>query len=312
MDEARPGKSPLGPVAGVLLGTALLGLGGCLVFGGVAVMEDLLGRTTFLVAGICFLLLGILAVGIGIFRSCWKDSAAQKPPLEQRAERLGQPTEPEAYQDGGLAVAATAYSVEEAQLIASVLRSEGIPAWVRDANIAGWYWHAQIGLQHGGIPVTVPLGRLAEVRCALGKHRMKKHSPVPASEQGEEQGTAIAPDAGSEKECPEEPEAAAALAPDPEFEQSVTGARLRRSAKMLLVLSVLLPYVAPLYFYGAVRVRREIRGAQQRRGPAKELRSAMRMATAALFISGSLTSVLAIGIGIGIVAIVAKFVYSLP
>ncbi|HUX01456.1 MAG TPA: hypothetical protein VMY35_10810 [Phycisphaerae bacterium] len=256
MDEARPGKSPLGPVAGVLLGTALLGLGGCLVFGGVAVMEDLLGRTTFLVAGICFLLLGILAVGIGIFRSRWKDSAAQKPPLQQRAESLGQPTEPEAYQDGGLTVAATAYDVEEAELVALVLRGEGIPAWVDGAAVAGWYWHFRFGLSSGGVRVMVPLGRLSDAQAVIAEH---------AEERAAEPDIELGAHAETEREDP--------------------GAALHQSARRLAYL-LLIGLTAPIVFVLAIRLLLRIRRQRIATGLSDELRKARRLAIGTALVAG--------------------------
>ncbi|MDP6380988.1 MAG: hypothetical protein QF662_06555 [Phycisphaerae bacterium] len=87
--------------------------------------------------------------------------------IEKRARDLGLPTDPEAYQDGGLAATATACKVSEADLIASVLNSAGIPAWVDSPRSAAMLWHMQIGIRFGGIKVHVPLGRLEDAQKVL-------------------------------------------------------------------------------------------------------------------------------------------------
>jgi len=248
MDEARPGKSPLGPVAGVLLGTALLGLGGCLVFGGVAVMDELLGRTIFLAAGICFLLLGILAVGIGIFRSRWKDSAAQKPPLQQRAEHSGQPTEPEAYQDGGLAVAATAENLPDAEIIASALKSEGIPAWTHApaaASLGIWAYRPA-----DGVRVLVPHGRLHDAQAVLERHKARQ-------------------------EIVEEP--------TDSHSDDAEDLRFVRQAMALSAAAILVAPVAPYLLYRAFKLSAAIAGARRQWWTSPTLRKAHRWTLVAFF-----------------------------
>lgn len=102
--------------------------------------------------------------------------------VKERAEQLGLPTEPGAYQDGGLGVAATAYGVERAEVVASVLRSAGIPAWVEGGATAGWYWHLQFAMHPRGIRILVPNGRLEDARAVLAERREiaqeeKRHEP---------------------------------------------------------------------------------------------------------------------------------------
>ena len=91
--------------------------------------------------------------------------------LEDRARSLGLPTDPEAYQDGGLAVAATARTTAEAELIAAQLNARDIPAWVDQAYTSTVLWHAQFALNPGGVRVLVPLGRLADARRVVDETR---------------------------------------------------------------------------------------------------------------------------------------------
>ena len=91
--------------------------------------------------------------------------------LERRAEELGLPTEPAAYQDGGLAVAGTAFGINEADFLVAMFRASDIPAWVEGACMASWYWHMQFGMHPAGIRIMVPLGRLAEAQAILAQHR---------------------------------------------------------------------------------------------------------------------------------------------
>jgi len=100
--------------------------------------------------------------------------------LERRAEQLGLPTDPEAYRDGGLVVAATAFGINEADFLAAMLHSNGIPAWVEGAGMASWYWHMQFGMHPGGIRVLVPAGKLEEAKAILAEH--EKRPAPPASE----------------------------------------------------------------------------------------------------------------------------------
>jgi len=99
--------------------------------------------------------------------------------IEKRARDLGLPTDPAAYQDGGLAAVAAAYTISEADLIASVLNSADIPAWVDAPRSAVMLWYMQAGTRAGGIKVLVPLGRLKDAQEILGK------KPAPPSEEAE-------------------------------------------------------------------------------------------------------------------------------
>ncbi len=87
--------------------------------------------------------------------------------LEDRARSLGLPTDPEAYQDGGLAVAATGRTTTEAELIAAELNARNIPAWVDQPYASTVLWHAQFALNPDGVRVLVPLGRLADAQRVL-------------------------------------------------------------------------------------------------------------------------------------------------
>jgi len=97
--------------------------------------------------------------------------------LERRAEELGLPTDPAAYQDGGLAVAATATSLSEAELLSMVLKAAGIPAWVDSPSQAQMDGFGFMG--SAGQCVLVPLGRLADAERALADHRHESQEPSP-------------------------------------------------------------------------------------------------------------------------------------
>ena len=273
-----------------------------LLMGGLVVLDTLVdfrpGAGQFVCAGVGVVLLGsgLLLIVRGPSAVLSKEGeAALADELEKRVDREGQPTEPEAYQDGGLAVAATAYSVEEAHVIASVLRSEDIPAWVQGANIAGWYWHAQLGLQTGGVPVTVPLARLGEAQSVLESHHRNRLGgpavevppeprPIPEPPQTEEYGPA-------EEVPPMDTEGA--LVTDAGFDEAVTAAKLLRSSKVLLFL-ICTVYPAPYLLYGGIQILREIRRARGRGHRCKELRMARGLTIAAVVISGILTPVVVI------------------
>ncbi|MDK1030788.1 MAG: hypothetical protein QGD94_02150 [Planctomycetia bacterium] len=89
--------------------------------------------------------------------------------IEKRARALGLPCNPEAHQDGGMASAATAYTISEADVIASVLNSADIPAWVDAPRSAMMLWHMQAGTRAGGIRVLVPFGRLKDAQQVLAE-----------------------------------------------------------------------------------------------------------------------------------------------
>jgi len=155
----------------------VLGMAACAAVG-VWLVAEALGapgpawsRVVFGAAGV---LLAVGGVGLGVAGirrfGRWTRSDAYGRRLEQRARELGLPTDPEAYQDGGLAVVARARDLEEAELIAVALRGAGIPAWVPDRATAGWYWHLQYAISPGGMRVMVPLGRLDDARRVLAEH----------------------------------------------------------------------------------------------------------------------------------------------
>jgi len=130
--------------------------------------------------------------------------------LEKRAEELGLPTDPAAYQDGGLVPAGTADNLAQADALASLLRASDIPAWV-NAPLAT--------LLGGAAPmfsVLVPLGRLADAQRFIAEH---PHQEAPPEEEEE------TPD----KPASEEPEAA----PEPPA-SSRSGARMA-AALIILV-----------------------------------------------------------------------------
>jgi len=279
------------------VGALALFMGGLIVL---CILEDFRpGAGQFVCAGVGVVLMGsgllLIVRGPSAVLSK-KGEAALADELEKRVDREGLPTEPEAYQDGGLAVAATAYSVEEAHLIASVLRSEDIPAWVQGANIAGWYWHMQLGLQTGGVRVTVPLARLGEAQSVLESHHRSRLGgpavevapeprPIPEPPQTEECGPA-------EEVPPMDTEGA--LATDAGFDEAVTASKLLRSSKVLLFMAIFMFYLAPYLLYGAVQLLRGIRRARNRGAPTKELRWARSFAIVAAVISAILTPVVGI------------------
>jgi hypothetical protein len=105
--------------------------------------------------------------------------------LERRAEQLGLPTDPAAYQDGGLAVAGTARNLPEAEVLATMLKANDIPAWV-DSPLSALY--AQ-GYQRPRIAVLVPLGRLADAQRIMAEHATRSPS-IEAEIEKELEGSA--------------------------------------------------------------------------------------------------------------------------
>jgi hypothetical protein len=101
--------------------------------------------------------------------------------IEERARQLGLPTDPEAYQDGGLVPATTAYSVQEADLVAARLNSEGIPAWVEGGAMTSWNWHMTLGMHAGGVRILVPARRLADAAAVLAERGRGKDAPPGAA-----------------------------------------------------------------------------------------------------------------------------------
>ncbi len=155
-------------------------------------------RIAFGAAG-AVLAVGGVGLGVsGIRRFVrWARSDAYGLRLERRARELGLPTDPEAYQDGGLAVAARARNLEEAELTAVALRSAGIPAWVPDRATAGWYWHLQYAISPGGMRVMVPHGRLEEARQILAEREQQEPPPPKPAERGTAPGADPTPQEGA-------------------------------------------------------------------------------------------------------------------
>jgi hypothetical protein len=102
--------------------------------------------------------------------------------LEGRAEQLGLPTDPEAYQDGGLVPAATGINLAQADVLATVLKASGIPAWV-DSPLSALYSE---GYQRPRIAVLVPLGRLADARRLIAEHAHHESPPGESPDAPEE------------------------------------------------------------------------------------------------------------------------------
>jgi len=102
--------------------------------------------------------------------------------LEKRAEELGLPTDPAAYQDGGMVPAATAGNLPEAEVLAAVLKANDVPAWV-DFPLSALY--AQ-GYQRPRIAVLVPLGRLPDARRLIAEHPPKVGPPEEEGQVPEE------------------------------------------------------------------------------------------------------------------------------
>ena len=256
MDEARQ-ASPWSAVIGwVALGMLVFALGGLLLS---TPLADARGpaATAVHIAGILALAAGLVLIAKGLLRATEKPGTPHEDKgLESQAERLGQPTEPEAYQDGGLAVATTAYNVEEAELIASVLRGEGIPAWVDGAAVAGWYWHFRFGLSSGGVRITVPMGRLADAQRVIAEHA-KERTAEPDVELGAQA----------------------------EIELEDPGAALHQSARRLAYL-LLIGLTAPIVFVLAVRLLLRIRRQRIATGPSDELQKARRLAIGAALTAG--------------------------
>jgi hypothetical protein len=91
--------------------------------------------------------------------------------LEKRAEELGLPTDPAAYQDGGVAVVATAMNLAEAETLTALLKVNDVPAWVKAPLATLMVAEPQM------FSVLVPLGRLADARKLIEEHRGAETHP---------------------------------------------------------------------------------------------------------------------------------------
>jgi len=110
------------------------------------------------------------------------DDAEYDKYLEDRARSLGLPTDPEAYQDSGVGVAATARTTAEAELIAAQLNARDIPAWADQPYASTMLSHAQFAINPDGVRVLVPLGRLADARRVVAGHGDQEETPDDAVE----------------------------------------------------------------------------------------------------------------------------------
>jgi hypothetical protein len=99
--------------------------------------------------------------------------------LEKRAEELGLPTDPAAYQDGGLAVAAVEGTLAEAETLAALLKSNDVPAWVKSPMAT------LMAAEPQQFSVLVPYGRLADVRRLIAEHPHQEAPPEEAEEVAE-------------------------------------------------------------------------------------------------------------------------------
>jgi hypothetical protein len=94
--------------------------------------------------------------------------------LEKLAKDQGQPTDPEAYQDGGLSTAGTALTLAGAEMLAALLKAEGVPAWVRSPL------GTLVLASQPVYEVMVPTGRLADAERLLAEHQPPPGTPVGA------------------------------------------------------------------------------------------------------------------------------------
>ena len=213
--EAQPGSTGTACVPGATLrrGASRPGILHRMALGVVAVILMGLGIWILVEAvgapGPAFARVGVAAIGLSLSAAgLWFGARAvgalgrrgadedYSLRVKERAEQLGLPTQPEAYQDGGLAVAATAYGVERAEIIAGVLRGAGIPAWVEGGATAGWYWHLQFAMHPRGIRVLVPNGRLEDARAVLAERREIADEEKEEDQVSEESAEALDPGEG--------------------------------------------------------------------------------------------------------------------
>ncbi len=251
-DVPRGLRLPLVSFLGHILGMTVCGaVGTWLVTEAVGAPGPTWSRIVFGAAGA---LLAVIALGLGVSAirrfARWTRSDAYGRRLENRARELGLPTDPEAYRDGGLAVAARARDLEQAELLAVALRAADIPAWVPDRATAGWYWHLQYAISPGGMRVIVPHGRLEDARQVLAEHE----HPEPPSAQPAERSDVLdaaampeahATDAGEEAAPPDEETA-------PEADPAEHLLRWGRRLMVVLFISVTLtsPLVLPASVWG--------------------------------------------------------------
>lgn len=156
----------------------------------------------------------IAVVLVGLPSGRRRPTAAEA--IEERAEELGLPTDPAAYQDGGVGVAATSDTIAEAELFASLLNASGVPAWVDQPRAATTLSHAQFAINPAGIRVLVPLGRLEDARRTIAEHPPQGDVPDEDDRDSaaapEECDEAAPPDADTEDE-PQDREESAPVRP---------------------------------------------------------------------------------------------------
>ena len=140
-----------------------------------------IGLGILMAAGVVFVG-ALVLVAIGLLGLPSGTGAKGVDPLEEEAERRGMPTDPEAYQDGGVGVAATGRTTTEAELIAAELNARDIPAWADQPYTSTVLWHAQFALNPDGVRVLVPLGRLADAQETLAQRGEYDETPEEAEE----------------------------------------------------------------------------------------------------------------------------------
>jgi hypothetical protein len=145
-----------------------------------------IGLGILMAAGVVFVG-ALVLVAIGLLGLPSGTGAKGVDPLEEEAERRGMPTDPEAYQDGGVGVAATWRTTTEAELIAAELNARDIPAWADQAYASTVLSHAQFALNPDGVRVLVPLGRLADAQEVLADRETHRGDAEEDDEQDEEQ-----------------------------------------------------------------------------------------------------------------------------
>ena len=251
-DEPRGLTLALTSLSGHILAMAACGaVGAWLVMKALEAPGPTWSRVAFGAAGV-LLAVGGVGLGVGGIRRFvrWVRSDEYGRSLEQRARKLGLPTDPEAYQDGGLAVTARARNLEEAELTAVALRGAGIPAWVPDRATAGWYWHLQYAISPGGMRVMVPLGRLDDARRVLAEHGHQ--APESAEPAEPDDLPAAAPPA--EADAAAEGDEAAPPDEEPSSEDDPAEYLFRWCKRFLLILFISVTLTSPLVLPASVWV----------------------------------------------------------
>ncbi|MBE3069771.1 MAG: hypothetical protein IMZ66_06000 [Planctomycetes bacterium] len=173
-DDAPAGfdlASPAFRVPTLVVAAVILGLGVRVGQAAFAYEGPLVTALGLFLATMVLLGVGAAAIAVGLvgLPSRRRGSGAAED-IERRAEELGLPTDPAAYQDGGVGVAATSNTIAEAELLASLLNASGVPAWVDQPRAATTLSHAQFAINPAGIRVLVPLGRLEDARRTIAEH----------------------------------------------------------------------------------------------------------------------------------------------